>query len=145
MELDFFRPTAELERRLRWKAQLEDKMSHTPKIQNDPPENKSISRNVGNLAANKKDDRIEFFPLNNEDSNNQEFNRNRHSNPVKNLLEAHPIVKKRIEWQEQIQENTSIITDLKQYKLPPEKKPQEEIKVPKQNKDKDTEIYKIMD
>ncbi len=144
LELNFFNPTSELEKKLRWKTQLDDRENLISKVQTAPPEDKGIVRNVGEIASLKSEQKDKPLGLKKINEENNKFQDRTIIDPVENLLNTHPLIKKRIDWKKQIEKNTSITSDFKNFKLPPKVEIKEEQKILKQKNDKkDTEIYKI--
>ncbi|NVM02180.1 MAG: hypothetical protein HWN67_07580 [Candidatus Helarchaeota archaeon] len=143
LELNFFSPTSEIEKKLKWKNQLEDRENLTTKVQDAPPEDKGMVRNVGSIASLKSEEKDDPLGLKRMDEKNNKLEDRKIIEHVENILNTHPLIKKRIDWRKKIEENTSITTDLRNFKLPPKTDVKEKPKMLKQKKDKDTEIYKI--
>lgn len=143
LELNFFSPISDIEKKLKWKTQLEDRETLNTKVQSAPPKDKGIARNVGNIGSLKPEQRDETLGLKRVNVENDKQKERKTIDPVENLLNTHPLIKKRIEWRKNIEKNTSITSDLKNYKLPPKVEIKEKPKILNQKKDKETEIYKI--
>ncbi len=145
LELNFFSPTVEFEKTLRWKDQLEDRENFIPKFQNEPLEKKEMIRNIGDIATIKIKENQDLLSSKKDGSSSEASVRKLEIDPIENLLNVNPLLKKRFEWNKSIEKNASIVSDLKGYKLPPNPEQKDKPKTSKLKDDKDTEIYKIID
>ena len=142
---DFFNPTAEIENKLNWKTQLEDKEDIIPKIQSPTTENKGITRNHENIFVQETENKDVLFDIKNQTPKKDEVEIVKDRNPVNDLLNFYPFIKRRMDWHNQIKKNTSVKSDLKKHNLPPQIELEEKPKKLKPKLNKDTEIYQFND
>ncbi|MFX1449246.1 MAG: hypothetical protein ACFFCM_00305 [Promethearchaeota archaeon] len=143
LELNFFSPTSEMEKKIRWNSQLEERENLTTKVQATPPEKKGIGRIIGNIGSLKHKQRNIFLDFKRVNEEHEIEKERKTLDPVENLLNTHPLIKKRMEWRKRIEKSSSITSDLKKLKLPPKVDFNKKPDLIKQKKDKNTEIYQI--
>jgi hypothetical protein len=144
LELNFFSPTVEFEKTLRWKDQLEDRENFIPKFQNEA-EKKEMIRNIGDIATIKIKENQDLLSSKRDGSSSEAIVRRSDLDPIESLLNVNPLLKKRFEWFKTVEKNASTVSDLKGYKLPPNPEQKEKPKTSKLKDNKETEIYKVID
>ncbi|MHA1298322.1 MAG: hypothetical protein ACTSO9_02645 [Candidatus Helarchaeota archaeon] len=142
---NFFSPNIEAEKLLRWKTSLEDKLSYTPNLKEEVPVVRGLNYKISNISSNKYNQNFDLLLSSVRDSKKR-GNLGKNLDPTDNLLNIYPHLKARLDWKEQIQKNSNIISELKNYKQRPETElteKKENIEHSKPRKNKDTEFFEF--
>ena len=136
----FFNTPQEIEKLLQWKTQLEDRTKIIPNVQSIPLKNEKQSQTIGKIAKFKIHKDYELMPVKKESLS--EENETNNIEPSESLTTNYPHLKTRLNWHNQIKENTNVISDLKKFNLPTHDELENKLKK-NQKKIRDSVIHKI--